>query len=104
MDLIDNDTDLLTTRLAGLLGKQVTFRLVGGGNSWGPYELVEFDRRVMVVRGSRDYLVNLSQVTVLHEGAKPTADEHYARQHGVSVPGMPGITIEDDADTEDDEE
>lgn len=98
---------ILTTRLAALIGQPITFRLVGGHSTWGPYELVEFDSQVMVVKGSREYVVALEHVAVLHDGAKPTSAERYARTHGhLSVPGMPGVQIEgyDDATGTDDDD
>lgn len=103
------------TFLDNLVGEQVSFRLAGqSGSTWGPYQLLavypDAPLPAILVEGSREYLVPLASIAVIHSGAKPTHSEHYARKHGsdpntgeLSVPGMPGIQIEDtDADGADD--
>jgi len=103
MTQTSNDTPTTSIAfLANLIGSEVTVR-TKTTRTWGPYELVavypDGPLPAIVVKGSRDYLIPLDQITALHEGAKPTQAESYARK-GVAVPGMPGIQIEDDEDDE----
>jgi len=103
--------DTATGFLENLVGTDVTFRLAGSPRgAWGPYKLLavypEGPLPAILVQGSRDYLVPLANLLVIHEGAKPTQAEHYARKHGGELPSgvqFPGIDLEDD-DDEDDEE
>ena len=105
MTQMSNDTPTTSIAfLANLIGSEVTVR-TKTTRTWGPYTLLavypEGPLPAIVVKGSREYLIPLEQITVLHEGAKPTQAETYARK-GVSVPGMPGIQIEDDDDSDSD--
>jgi hypothetical protein len=86
--------------LENLVGLDVTFRLAGstGRGTWGPYQLLavypEGPLPAILVKGSKEYLVPLSQITVIHEGAKPVKQPYGSADSYHSVPGMPGIQIE----------
>lgn len=90
--------------LENLVGTEVTFRLAGSQlGAWGPYTLLAVyptgPLPALLVKGSREYLVPLSQLSVIHQGAKPAKPAktygNEFHEHVAPVPGLPGITIEE---------